>query len=229
MSHVTAPRRVIQWSLVLVGLWCAGTPLGARQFPAPPGWKWITDSEAKLTSTLDLADGQWLFGTMAPGWHITTRPAVTLFEPTTVARGRYVVESETFLFPGESAAGFGNFVGGQDLETRARYLAFLIRRDGSVAVEAVDGSRRTMLAPWTKAAAVQPGAASGDPVRNTLRLEGEPSAIAFMVNGTKVAEVPRASSSDGIVGLRIGDRLNLHVTSLDVTHRLALPRPVKTP
>ena len=48
------------------------------------------------------------------------------------------------------------------------------------------------------------------------------------MNGVKVAEVPRdAARPDGIVGLRIGANLNLHVTNLDLTHRLALPRPVK--
>ena len=45
-----------------------------------------------------------------------------------------------------------------------------------------------------------------------------------------VAEVPRDGGRfDGIVGLRVGESLNLHVTNLDLTHRLALPRRPKQP
>jgi hypothetical protein len=50
---------------------------------------------------------------------VTSRPGVILFEPTHVSRGRFVVESESVLFPGTSAAGFGVFVGGADLESNA--------------------------------------------------------------------------------------------------------------
>ena len=165
---------------------------------------------------------------MAPGWHITTRPGVILFEPAYSARGRYVVESESFLFPGESAAGFGVFVGGRELEGKRHYVAFVIRRDGSAAIEAVDAGRVTVLHPWTKAAAVVAGAAAPGEVKNVVRVEAEAAAVTFLVNGQKIAEVPRDGTRfDGVVGLRVGENLNLHVTNLDLTHRLALPRRSK--
>jgi hypothetical protein len=57
-----------------------------------------------------------------------------------------------------------------------------------------------------------------------LRIEAEAMAVTFLVNGQKVAEVPREGASfDGILGLRVGENLNLH-HNLDLTHRLALPR-----
>ena len=198
--------------------------VSGRQFPAPPGWKWVTDSDARIVTTLDPPEGTWLFGTMAPGWHITSRPGAILFEPTHASRGRFVLESESFLFPGPGSGGFGVFVGGSDLEGKPRYVAFLIRRDGSAAIESVEAGRVTALHPWTKASAVLPGTSSGD-VKNVLRVEAEASLVTFMVNGQKVAEVPRTDGRfDGIVGLRVGENLNLHVTNLDITHRLALPR-----
>jgi hypothetical protein len=203
--------------------------LSARQFPAPPGWKWVTDSDARIVTALDPPAGSWLFGTMAPGWHITTRPGVILFEPTYSGRGRFVVESESFLFPGKSMAGFGVFVGGSDLEGKARYVAFLIRRDGSAAVESVEAGRVSSLHPWTKGESVLAGTSSGD-VKNVVRVEAEAAAVTFLVNGQKIVEVPRDGSRfDGIVGLRVGENLNLHVTNLDLTHRLALPRRAKQP
>ena len=199
--------------------------LAAQKFPAPPGWKWVTAKEAKLVDTLDVAEGSWLFGTMAPGWHITTRPSVILFEPRYATRGRFTVESEFFVFPGTSAAGFGLLVGGVDLEGNPGYAAFLIRRDGGVAIESVDAGRSTLLLDWTKAPGVVPGSDAGEPAKNVLRVDGEAEVVRFSVNGTVVAEVPRKSANfDGIVGLKVGDNLNLHVSNLDVTNRLALPR-----
>jgi hypothetical protein len=223
-------RQPLVRALVLGVLVVSATAmLSAGQLQAPAGWKWVTDSNAKLVTTLDPAEGSWLFATMAPGWHVTTRPGAIVFQPEYTNRGRFVLESESFLFPGTSPAGFGVFVGGSDLEGRARYVAFLIRRDGSAAVESVEAGRVTALHPWTKNAAVVAGTADGD-VKNVLRVEGEAALVTFLVNGQKVAEVPRDGTRfDGTVGLRVGENLNLHVTNLDLTHRLALPRKTKQP
>jgi hypothetical protein len=201
----------------------------ARQFPPPDGWKWVTDSEAKIVTTLDPPEGSWMFGTMAPGWHVTTKPGVILFEPSYAGRARFTVESESFLFPGSSPAGFGVFVGGSDLGEKSRYVAFVIRRDGSAAIEAVEAGKITPLHPWTKTSAVIAGHEK-DAVKNLLRVEAEASTVGFFVNGQKVADVPREKGRfEGTVGLRIGADLNIHVTNLDLTHRLALPRPSKSP
>jgi hypothetical protein len=217
-----------KWPSALAVVLAAVTTVSASQFPAPAGWKWVTDADARLVSALDPPEGAWLFGTMAPGWHITTRPGAIVFEPNHSTRGRFVVESESFLFPGTSNAGFGVFVGGADLEgPSARYVAFLIRRDGSAAIEAVEAGKTTALSAWTRTSAAVAGKADGD-VRNALRVEGEAAAVTFFVNGVKVAEVAREGSRfEGIVGLRVGADLNLHVTNLDLTHRLALPRRAK--
>jgi hypothetical protein len=226
---MTMRGRFVRTVLLGAVLLASAAVVSARQFPAPPGWKWVTDAEARIVSTLDPPEGAWLFGTMAPGWHITTRPGAIVFEPTYSTRGRYAVESESFLFPGASPAGFGVFVGGADLESGGRrYVAFLIRRDGSAAVEAVDGGRTAPLHPWTKTDSVLAGKPDAD-VKNVIRVEAEAATVTFLVNDQKVAEVPRDARFDGIVGLRVGPDLNLHVTNLDLTHRLALPRRAKQP
>jgi hypothetical protein len=193
---------------------------------APDGWKWITDSPADVVGRLDPKPGEFTFTTMAPGWHITSRPAATLFEPTVTSSGRYTVESEVFLFPGTSASGFGVFVGGRGLDTAAAsYVAFLVRRDGSAAVERHDGPATTPMQPWTRHTAITPHPGGDDTVKHVLRVDAEATQLTFLVNGTEVLTVPRTPGLfDGIVGLRIGADLNLHVTNLDVTRRLALPR-----
>ncbi len=200
--------------------------LAAQPLPVPEGWKWVTDAPATHVATRDPGPGTWLFATMAPGWHVTTRPGVLLFEPSHTARGRFVLESETFLFPDSGESGFGLFVGGADLDGTPRYVAFLVRGDGSAAVEAMAGGRARALKGWTKAASIKPVVKGGAPVGNALRIEAEAAGVSFLVNGDLVAEIARdAAPLDGVVGLRIGPDLNLHVSSLDLTHRLALPRP----
>ena len=51
------------------------------------------------------------------------------------------------------------------------------------------------------------------------------------VNGAAVAKVPRADvRTEGRIGFRIGGGVNLHISSLDVTTRLApVPAPKQTP
>jgi hypothetical protein len=200
--------------------------IAAAQDAPPEGWRWVTDGAATVVGRLDPKPGELTFVTMAPGWHLTTGPAASLFEPTVSMRGRFAIESEAFLFPGTSAEGFGVFVGGRDLDGVARYLAFLIRRDGSAAVERREGGTTTLLKPWTRHTAIV--AHAGDDkstARNLLRIEAESASLVFLVNGAKVLEVPRTGDvADGVLGLRIGAGLNLHVTNLDATRKLALPR-----
>lgn len=80
---------------------------GAQGLQPPDGWRWVTDTPAALATSLDPPAGSLVFGTMAPGWHITSGPAATLFEPSATAEGRYSVESEVFLFlePPSAASG----------------------------------------------------------------------------------------------------------------------------
>lgn len=217
------------WAVILAWLTLV-TSVGA-QLSAPTGWKWVTDAPSRHATSLDPKPGEWLFGQMPPGWHITTGPGVVLFEPSATARGRFAVEAETFIFPGESPSGFGLLVGGKELEAPgARYVAFLIRRDGSAAVERFSGApaaTRTLAVPWTRHEAILPHAPK-DAVRNVLRLEIEADAATFLVNGKEVAKLPREGDElDGLVGFRIGADINIHVTNLDVTARFAPPRRPK--
>jgi len=133
----------------------------AAQLSIPPGWRWATDQHIGAP-TIDgaIPDSSWRFTTMAPGWHITTRPATVMFHPDAQAWGRYAIESMQILFPGKSPAGYGVFVG---------------------------------------------GVSSRPPTRGDLPLYG-----AF--------------------GFRTGDDMNLHVTTLDHTRRLApVPPPRRRP
>jgi hypothetical protein len=141
----------------------------------------------------------------------------------------FSLESEIFLFAGESADEYGVFLGGQDIETSGTpdYSAFVLRRDGQAAVLRRRAGQTTALAPWQRHDAIVPGKTGDEPVKNVVKVDLDPASATLWVNGTKVLSVPRTEiRSDGRIGFRIGKDMNLHITTLNVTRRLA-PVPVK--
>jgi hypothetical protein len=202
-------------------------PLHAQMVP-PPDWKWALDSPAQLVNSQfnrEVPDSEFRFVMMPPGYHITTGPAATLFHPVHRADGIFTLESEIFLFPNSTDGEYGLFIGGTDLEADGRaYTAFVARRDGATAVLRRAGSTITPLVAWARHDSVKAPNAE-DAVKNVLRVAVERAAVVFTVNGAEVARVPRDSvATDGLFGFRVGQGVNLHVTTLDFTRRLAPPR-----
>jgi hypothetical protein len=180
-----------------------------------------------MTSEWNMPDSTWRFVQMAPGWHITTRPGALMYDPSLQAAGNYVLESVQILFPGTTQSGYGVFFGGRDLEgPSAHYVAFLVRRDGHVTIERHQDSAITVLVPWTPAPSVEQ--VTGDnTARNVLRVAVRPDSVLFAVNAVPVAAYARSGEAlEGFFGFRTGPDLNLHVTTLDYTRRLA-PVPKK--
>jgi hypothetical protein len=80
---------------------------------------------------------------------------------------------------------------------------------------------------WKANDAVVPHPGGDATARNVLRVEVGATDVAFSANGKEIAKVPRAGlATDGAFGFRVGKDLNLHISTLDVTQRLA-PVPVK--
>jgi hypothetical protein len=182
--------------------------------------KWIADTPSQ--------DEKPAFSLMPPGWHVTTATGGgILFEPAHTATDRFIIEEEVFIFPGQSEEGYGVFVGGRDLESSGRsYIAFLARTDGSAGVFRFSGTGAKPIVAWTRTEAVLPPGQS-EPTRNTLRVLAEPDSVTFLANGKEIAKLARSSVAlDGHFGLRVGNGLNLHVSNLDITRRLA-PSPKK--
>lgn len=201
--------------LLLLPALLLATPALAQQgseTSRPAGWRIRYDRPNAVDSTLVFVD-------MAPGWHITTGPSALLWHPDSAARGDFRLESEIFLFPGDRAEGVGVVVGGQALDSASqRYTYFLVRKDGKFSVRRRDGAQASDLVPWTAHAAVTPQDKPDANARNVLAVDARGDSVAFLVNGQEVARLPRATvSPDGIVGLRVNHRLNVHVASLKVT------------
>jgi hypothetical protein len=198
----------------LIGLFTCvvAAPLNAQ--------KWIADASTP--------DPNSAFSMMPPGWHVTTTASGgILFDPAQTAAGRFAVEEEVFIFPGTSEEGYGVFVGGKNLESSGRsYIAFLARPDGSAGVFRFTGAGAEPISAWARTEAVLPPGQS-EPTRNVLRVLAEPDSVRFLANGKEVASLARSALAlDGIFGLRVGGGLNVHVSNLDITRRLA-PAPRK--
>lgn len=204
------------------------TTATGMQLQTPTDWKWRTDAPATVRDTdKGLAADQWFYVGMPPGWHVTTGPGVVLYHPSHAPALNYRVQSQVFLFPGDSPEEYGVFVGGKGLDGASpSYTAFVARRDGQTAVITRTGSASTMVTPWTATGAPLAGTAEGA-AKNILTVEVGPKDVVFSVNGKEAAKVTRtAVQVDGQVGLRVGARMNLHVSTFDLTHMLA-PIPVK--
>jgi hypothetical protein len=201
------------------------------QLQTPTGWKWRTDTPATLAPVGgEPADDRLFFVAMPPGWHVTTGPGTLLHHPDYQGRGSFVVEAEIFLFPGDSQEGYGVFVAGRSLDEAAStpaYLAFLARRDGRAGVFERSAAGLVPVADWMANDAVVPHAGGEGTAKNVLRVEVGPAEIAFSANGKPITVIPRGDRApEGHIGFRIGPRVNLHASRLDVTYRLA-PVPKK--
>jgi hypothetical protein len=202
----------------------------ARQLQTPTDWKWRTDAPAKVTSESKITPDTWHFVAMPPGWHITMGPGGLLYPSGKTASGNFTLQAEMFLFPGDGQQEYGLFLGGQAIEPATatpQYVAFVARRDGQAAILKRTGGNVEPLVAWKANDAVVPHAGGDGTAKNILRVEAGPAEIAFSANGKEIARVPRAGlATDGTFGFRVGKDLNMHISTLDVTQRLA-PIPVK--
>jgi hypothetical protein len=216
---------------LVLGLACAAMPAAVSgQLTTPADWKWRQDAPAPLAAGATMTPGSWVFVQMPPGWHITTGPGALLY-PTTHAEadGNFSVEAEIHLFSGTSAEEFGVFLGGREIDSSAtpQYAAFVIRRDGSAAVIQRRDGQTKAVADWQRNEAIVPHRGGEDTVKNVIRVDLDSASATMFVNGTKVVAVPRQQiAADGRIGFRVGKDLNLHITTLNVTRRLA-PVPIK--
>lgn len=179
----------------------------------PTGWTARTDGGRPLTNVK--------FENMAPGWHLTTGPAVILYREADKAEGPVHAVSKIHLFPGAGhAEGFGLFMGGQNLQAEnQRYTYFMIRGDGMYMVKRRDGANTSTVVDWTASDAINKAKADGS-VENELSFDATRDSVSFLVNGKTVTTLPANQvDSGGIVGLRVNHNLNLHIATLGVHPR----------
>lgn len=190
-----------------------GIPLSLAA-QAPPGWKARPDDpQADLTKLA--------FTEMKPGFHVTTGPAVILWNPANTASGNYTVTCEVFFFRDGSrdTEAYGVFLGGKDLDTAPDYVYFMLRNDGKYLVKHRAGNGDThLITDWTQHPAVVMHMGGEGTVKNVIAVDAAADSVRFAVNGKPVASYPRNHmTANGIVGVRVNHGLSLHFSKLDVT------------
>ena len=169
------------------------------------------------------------FVVMRPGWHIFAGPGGLLWDSGRFASGSYRVSSTVYLFPegdpdqsGSTRldSTYGLFLGGRDLDGETvAYVSFVIGNDRRFRVASHGGSDTAELVPWTdhEAIAAFDETTTGGPVENVLAIDVREDAVIFYVNDAVVAELPRDGLPlDGVIGLRAGAGLSLHVTEIRI-------------
>ncbi|MEQ9569925.1 MAG: hypothetical protein RLN75_07015 [Longimicrobiales bacterium] len=200
----------------LLALLPGATSAQDAELQRPDGWEVRFDRAGSTEADLET------FVEMPPGWHITTGPAGIFWDPATTAEGTFRIEAEIFLFdPQGRQEAFGVFFGGRDLQGDDQaYTYFLVRDGGQFIVKERAGAEAPTIQPWTDHEAVRAWADRGDDdatVGNVLAVEARADRVHFFVNEEEVASVARGDVPvDGIVGLRVNHRLNLHVSRLEV-------------
>ena len=168
------------------------------------------------------------FVVMRPGWHVFAGPGGLFWDPGSYASGAYGVSSTIFLFPeGDPEQSgstrldspFGLFLGGNDLEADgARYVAFELRNDRHFRIAEHTGAKTHDLVPWTAHdAVVASGADTTGPVRNLFAVDVRGDRTVFYLNDQAIAELPGDRVAlDGLIGVRAGAGLSIHVTEVDI-------------
>ncbi|MBK6486112.1 MAG: hypothetical protein IPF98_04390 [Gemmatimonadetes bacterium] len=227
MRRRLVPPRLLSSALVaLAGLLGAlAQSASAQQLTTPPEWRWRLDRPAQLVTGEDVPEAAWRFVSMAPGWHITTGPGVVLFHPQERATGRYSLVADFLLFPDPSDSPFGIVFGGTDLQSpNGSSLAVQLRRDGAARIIATAAGVERELVPWQVHSAIKPHSGGGV-VGNRVRVAvGTDSLRLFVNDSATVAVATTGLVTHGQFGMRIGERLNFHITTLDHVRHLAPAR-----
>lgn len=189
-----------------------------------PGWM------GKADGTEDIKTAK--FEKMGDGFHITTGPAATYWNPANKATGDYKVAAKfdeaKFQNLNDHPHPYGVVIGGNDLGTDKMSLlyceaygngTFIVRGLAPAAFRVGTVGRPTANAAVHKAAGV------GQPVSQDIALWVKGDQVGCNINGTDVwtgtkADVVGAgklSSTDGVYGIRTAHNTEVHVSNLAMT------------
>jgi hypothetical protein len=187
---------------------------------APAGWQLRLDrstNAADPDKTPDVKVTQ-----MGAGFHVTTGPAVVLWNPANTVTGEYTVRGTFHLMkPSGHANYYGLVFGGGSLEGASQnYLYFLVGQNGTFIVKhrAGDSMTHDVAARTAHAAVARPNEAGASV--NNLEVRVGADKIDYVVNGTVVHTTPKrgmTARTDGIWGVRVNHELDVHVERLGVS------------
>jgi hypothetical protein len=192
-----------------------------------PGWTGKIDAnEEKQGQVLNNAK-------LAPegsGFHVTTGPAVTYWNPANKAAGNYTVKA-TFREPKYMSLNnhphpYGIVIGGNDMGTdNQSYLYCAAYGNGRFIVRGFGPAPFQMNGRGAEAPSVNKAAGPGEPVTQEIAMSVNGDKVDCSINGTVVASYDKPAlvaagklkSTDGIYGIRFAHNTEAIVTGFSMT------------
>jgi hypothetical protein len=224
-------RRASTLAFALVAL----VPFGLAQGQPDPS-KAVAGGGITVAGWMGTADGgasinDAKFASEGGGFHITTGPATTYWNPANKASGNYTVKA-TFTEPkfqnlNSHPHPYGIVIAGNDMGgASATYLYCAVNGNGTFIVRGMGPAAFKMNGGMGEAnAAVRKASAKGETVTNEVALSVKGDKVECAMNGTVVASYPKADlvaagklkSTDGVYGLRSAHNTEVTVTGLALT------------
>lgn len=193
-----------------------------------PGWQGMPDArEASRGATIANAK----FVAEGNGFHVTTGPAVTYWNPANVATGDYTVKA-TFTEPkymnlNDHPHPYGIVIAGNKLGTEQQsYLYCAAYGNGNFIVRGFGPQPFQMNGGHGEAnAAVHKASGAGAPVTQEIAVSVKGDQVTCAINGTVVATYKKSdlvgpgklASTDGVYGIRFAHNTEGTVTGLTLT------------
>jgi hypothetical protein len=192
-----------------------------------PGWEGTVDArEASRGSTIANAK----FTTEGNGFHVTTGPASTYWNPADVASGDYTVKAtfteQKYMGLNDHPHPYGVFIAGNKMGTPDQsYLYCAAYGNGNFIVRGFGPQPFKMNGGGEPNAAVHKAAGQGSPVTQEIAMSVKGDDVTCAINGTVVATYRKSdlvqsgklSSTDGVYGVRFAHNTEGTVTGLTMT------------
>lgn len=190
------------------------------------GWSGTADNSGDSRG-LSINDGK--FVKMGNGYHITTGPAATYWNPANKASGDYTVKAKfseaKYMSLNDHPHPYGVMIGGNDLGTdQASMLYCAAYGNGTFIVRGFApgterGTFRLNGGRGEAHAAVNKAAGKDQPVTQEIAVSVKGDKVECAINGQVVGSYNKADvvgagklkSTDGVYGIRIGHNADVHV------------------
>ena len=188
---------------------------------APQGWTVRVDRSQSASDPDDTPNLK--FATMGKGFHVTSGPAGTFWNPANTASGDFTAGATfTLMKPSGHVNYYGLIFGGSDLGGASQsYIYFIVGQDGTYSIRHRQGADVHDIQSRVANDAVQKPGGSGQSV-NALEVRVAGNTVSYVVNGTVVHTTPKTgmtAKTDGLVGVRINHQLDVHVEGFAVSKK----------
>jgi hypothetical protein len=175
------------------------------------------------------------FEKMGDGFHITTGPATTYWNPANKATGNYTVKATfneaKYMNLNDHPHPYGIMIGGNDLGSAdASYLYCAAYGNGTFIVRGfAPGTPRGTFQMGGRAAApndaINKAAGKDQPVKQEIAIQVSADKVDCIINGKSVASFPKSEvvgagklkSTDGVYGIRSAHNTEVHVSGFTMT------------